>query len=778
MNALNSKRTGAIPAVIGIILFFALIAGSLAYFLNNQPGSYSKSEVSEFDNNMNKFTSYDELETYLAEYSGGDSYYGTAVMESAVKSAVDTQATSAPRDSSASSDYSGTNIQVEGVDEADIVKSDGKYIYAVSGSKISVIDAYPAESASIVSTIDFDGAIHEIFVNGDKLIFFGQKREEQPVPANDDTEMMEEKMMIYPRYSPKTTVMVYDISNRQNPQVAENIELDGSYHDSRMIGKYVYAIANQPTYYAEGNEIATPRICSGGRCIHTEAHEIFYFGGAPGNTFTTIAAVNIEAPQNIESNVILTSHTQNMYVSENNIYLTYTRWLSEIDYIDRMVEIINPIVPQDVQAKINAAMALEVSKNTKWQAVTDIMESHMATLSSDERREIEQKAQKELEKLMIEIEKERQKTIVQKISINNGNIEYIGSGKVPGNTLNQFSMDEYNGYFRIATTTSGGGGIIMPRTMVAVSERTEMVQIDSIEAPTGMVTASEAESTSSSTTPPSAGISLEEQKRMEEITSVREVISRPPKRSLSKNHVYVLDKSLDIVGSLEDLAPGERIYSVRFMGEKAYMVTFKQVDPLYVIDLSNPHNPNVLGYLKIPGVSDYLHPYDENHVIGVGRDATVDGRMQGMKLSLFDVSDVSNPKEISQYIIGERGTNSEALNDHKAFLFSREKNLLVMPVQVSEGGVWNAFQGAYVFHLDIANGFSLNGKITHIEGAAPEDKYRYDYASRIRRSLYIDDVLYTLSEKMLKMNSLIDIAEINKIDLPYEEQKYPVLLEI
>ncbi|MCK5233418.1 MAG: beta-propeller domain-containing protein, partial [Candidatus Aenigmarchaeota archaeon] len=111
---------------------------------------------------------------------------------------------------------------------------------------------------------------------------------------------------------------------------------------------------------------------------------------------------------------------------------------------------------------------------------------------------------------------------------------------------------------------------------------------------------------------------------MEEIASVREIV--PPERSLSKNHVYVLDKSLDIVGRLEDLAPGERIYSVRFMGEKAYMVTFRQVDPLYVIDLSNPKNPNVLGFLKIPGVSDYLHPYDENQVIGVGRDATEDGR--------------------------------------------------------------------------------------------------------------------------------------------------------
>ncbi|MCK5333161.1 MAG: beta-propeller domain-containing protein, partial [Candidatus Aenigmarchaeota archaeon] len=166
MNALNSKRTGAIPPIIGILLFFALIAGSLTYFLNNGPSSSPVPH--EPENGLNTFASYDELESYVRDYSGGG-YYGGVMMESAVKSAVDTQAGGAPT-APVSSDYSGTNIQVEGVDEADIVKSDGKYIYAVSGSKISVIDAYPAESANIVSTIDFNGVINEIFVNGDKLV--------------------------------------------------------------------------------------------------------------------------------------------------------------------------------------------------------------------------------------------------------------------------------------------------------------------------------------------------------------------------------------------------------------------------------------------------------------------------------------------------------------------------------------------------------------------------------------------------------------------------------
>ncbi|MCX6818909.1 MAG: beta-propeller domain-containing protein [Candidatus Aenigmarchaeota archaeon] len=244
------------------------------------------------------------------------------------------------------------------------------------------------------------------------------------------------------------------------------------------------------------------------------------------------------------------------------------------------------------------------------------------------------------------------------------------------------------------------------------------------------------------------------------------------------NHVYILDGDLNIVGKLEDLASGEQIYSARFIGNKGYMVTFRQIDPLYVIDLSDPANPKVLGFLKIPGVSDYLHPYDENHVIGLGRDATEEGRMQGMKLSLFDVTDVQNPTEVSKYMIGDRGTSSEALNDHKAFLFSKEKNLLIIPVSLVEGEKWNAWNGVYVFSLDLENGFVLKGKVTHSNQTENETDYYYnDYQSQIRRSLYMDDMLYTISQKMIKMNMLTDMAEINNVSLPYEETVYPILYE-
>jgi uncharacterized secreted protein with C-terminal beta-propeller domain len=230
------------------------------------------------------------------------------------------------------------------------------------------------------------------------------------------------------------------------------------------------------------------------------------------------------------------------------------------------------------------------------------------------------------------------------------------------------------------------------------------------------------------------------------------------------------------------------------MGSRCYLVTFKKIDPLFVIDLTNPGEPKVLGELKITGYSDYLHPYDENHVIGIGKEAVAaeEGDFawyQGVKVSLFDVSDVANPKEIAKYEIGDRGTDSPVLYDHKAFLFDRSKNLLVLPVSVAEidasqypSGVpsWaygeSVWQGAYVFDISLERGLELKGRITHCSNkmlsagssSAPWSSY-FDaetfYQCSIERSLYIGNVLYTISDQQIGMNDLETLAEIGEIDL-------------
>jgi inhibitor of cysteine peptidase len=288
-------------------------------------------------------------------------------------------------------------------------------------------------------------------------------------------------------------------------------------------------------------------------------------------------------------------------------------------------------------------------------------------------------------------------------------IEYAASGSVPGYVLNQFSMDEYSGYFRIATTGSSwrlfsGGG--------------------------------------------------------------------------AQNNVYVLDMNLKVVGSIEDLAPGETIYSARFVGKRGYLVTFKKIDPLFVIDLENPTSPSVLGYLKVTGYSGYLQPYDETHLLGIGKEtvAAEEGDFawyQGVKISLFDVADVEHPVEIGKYEIGDRGTDSPVLSNHKALLFDRARNLLVLPVALHEidpakyyGEVPpNAYgdlvwQGAYVFNVSAADGLALEGRITHLKSDV------YDYEHYVKRALYIDNVLFTISDKTIKMNNLATLEEINEVQLP------------
>ncbi|KFM21756.1 copper amine oxidase-like protein [Marine Group I thaumarchaeote SCGC AAA799-B03] len=243
--------------------------------------------------------------------------------------------------------------------------------------------------------------------------------------------------------------------------------------------------------------------------------------------------------------------------------------------------------------------------------------------------------------------------------------------------------------------------------------------------------------------------------------------------TIRSNAVYVLDEELNIVGELEDIAPDESIFSSRFMGDRLYLVTFEQIDPFFVIDLSTD-TPKILGELKIPGFSNYLHPFDEEHVIGVGRDTKVDSndRVQqlGVKIALFNVADVNNPKVLDDFVIGDRSSHSEALYNHKAFFFDKTRNVLSIPISGDSDGLediaskmfapeYNRWSGFYVFDIDSTNGFSLKGTITHSDSDS-----RY-YGMGDARTFYIEDVLYTASQGYLKMNSFESLEEINSIKL-------------
>jgi uncharacterized secreted protein with C-terminal beta-propeller domain len=317
----------------------------------------------------------------------------------------------------------------------------------------------------------------------------------------------------------------------------------------------------------------------------------------------------------------------------------------------------------------------------------------------------------------LNVDRTNQITKIHKIQVEDEEIFYVASSSIPGRLLNQFSMDEHDSYFRIATTT----GYIWDE-------------------------------------------------------------DQP-----SQNHVYILNDDLTIVSSINDIASGEELYAARFMGDTAYLVTFKNTDPFFTIDVSDPFDPQVLGELKLPGYSDYLHPYDEHHIIGIGKDTVASDDpnfawYQGVKLALFNVSDMNNPELIDTAIIGDRGSSTPVLHDHKALLFDVNKHLLVLPVSVYEitdnkkeaekdPGTYGEFkyQGAYVFNIT-TDGFILRDRITHLNSSSMNKLQRrsWYYGSTdcfVHRSLYIENMLYTISDNKICIHALSDLSLIHTIEL-------------
>jgi inhibitor of cysteine peptidase len=306
-----------------------------------------------------------------------------------------------------------------------------------------------------------------------------------------------------------------------------------------------------------------------------------------------------------------------------------------------------------------------------------------------------------------------------KFALADGKTQFLSGGEVPGRVLNQFSMDEAGDHFRIATTIHNW------------------------------------------------------------------VLGQDKQR----NGVYVLDRNLAIVGRLENLAPGEQIYSARFIGKRGYLVTFRTTDPLFTLDLSVPENPKVLGQLKLPGYSNYLHPYDDTHLIGFGKAAVeVPGEMtgadqfwrgisafyQGMKLSLFDVSDVAQPKELHSVIIGDRGTDSDVLTDHKALYQNPERHLYGFPLKVARlpltPGIpkpWDygtpEFQGAYIYEVTLERGFVQKAAISHLALNQTPDWQNANLF--INRLVSLGSDLYSLSPDLLQVHDLDSFAELAEIPL-------------
>lgn len=576
--------------------------------------------------------------------------------------------------------FSETNFQVAGVDEADIVKTDGSYLYQLSYNakyqstpQVVISKIYPASDLGVVSRLGFNPKEfmpREMYVDSKTLVILGTSYKRM-----DTAQINENSKSAYTSMG-VTKLLIYDLKDKTKPQKVREVTLEGNYISSRKIGSAVYFVANQSIDYyriLQDNQAPTKPTYfdSNGKGSYKEVNfsEIRYFPGTIESSYLMVAGIDLDQPnKEVQVSTYLGSG-RNIYASTSNLYVAMPHYEFEPS-----------ASTQELGAKNTVIYKTPVNTTTQ----------------------------------------------IYKFALNQGETAYQGKGEVPGQILNQFSMDEYEGYFRIATTKGISGA----------------------------------------------------------------ASSNP-----STNNIYTLDKNLRLNGILEGLAPGEKIYSVRFMGDRAYMVTFKTVDPLFVIDLKNPKEPKALGELKIPGYSDYLQPYDENHLIGIGKETVEipipsgpNGEQKpmafylGMKLALFDVSDVTKPKELFKEIIGDRGTDSEALRNHKAFLFDKEKNLLAFPVRIYEAkgpqqkdGPLKTppqygemtFQGAYVYNVSLDQGFTLKGKITHAKTTSQNSSQistgREDRA--IQRILFVGENLYTVSVGKIKVNDLKTLNEKGILDI-------------
>ena len=561
-----------------------------------------------------------------------------------------------------SSDYSKTNVQVENIDEADVIKTDGGYVYSISENKVIITDVLDKNNPKVLSKIESDSTTFpmEILINDNKLIIISTSVDKW-------------------RYSTpsKSLIEVYDISNKETPKKLKGIILNSTYNTSRIINNKVYIFASQDLRYIDKmKEVRS--YTEDFKQKEIPFNKMKYLKNLKTTELTTFVCFDLNE---ISKDVAISSYLidmENVYVSYQNFYVLSTDYRHDDN--EPFFKTLKYIF--GFKGIFGIGDMFDYDDDWSWRDRSTRISKYQFTAD--------------------------------------GEIKFYENTKVKGKILNQYSCDEKDGNLRIALNDSKGTRIV------------------------------------------------------------------------------VLDDKLNEIGDTGPVAPGEDNKSVRFTGNKAYFVTYKQVDPLYVIDLSNPRDPTIMGELKIPGFSNYLHPYDDNHIIGIGMATNEDiirddfGRpigenitFNGMKMTMFDISDVRNPKEKDVVYFGDRSTDSQINKNAKALLFSKEKNLIAIPISNMGNSNWwvgpltdeillknpnmpfvqEKIKEGYIVYNITVDGFKYKGIITH-----DDNIIKYDYTTYYKprspiRGLYIDNYLLTVSNSLLKINELNTLKFVSNINL-------------
>ena len=572
--------------------------------------------------------------------------------------------------------YSTTNVQEPGVDEGDVIKNDGQYLYLLKANSLRIVKADPPDAMQQVAQLALPPTADSLYLRDNQLVAlsnaYGYYGDIHILPLGAD--MMSPSD---PDAVNQTTVTLVDITDRASPTVTATLKFDGNIVSSRLVRNKLHLVLatmpplpDNPTPAAIESRSAEEWIpdyqmvksgsTTGGDVAPWDA---FYYPANPnGYGITVVVTVDVDNPDAEFRSTAIVADAGTIYASPSALYVTDT----------------------------------EYDINGYW----------------------------------------REDTAVHKFDLTGDAATYVASGLVPGHLLNQYSLGEKDGYLRVATTVQApmvgpfwvddigfiGGGSVAP-------------------AGGGVAAAAEGDATTADDDEPAT-------------------VGQTP-----GNAVYVLKEGdtagrLDIVGRIEGIKPDETLYAARFVGDRGFLVTFRQIDPLFTLDLSDPTDPKLVGELEVPGFSEYIHLMDDNHLLTIGKDATETGIPGGVQLSIFDVTDLANPTLVDKRIIGSAGTWSEAETNPKAFNYFAEQDALAIPINIYQyvDGAPSAmrteptdgFAGIIVYRVTVQNGFELLGRISTRTENDPYDYCFYCDSATYKRGVFIGDDVYAVSDQVVK----------------------------
>jgi uncharacterized secreted protein with C-terminal beta-propeller domain len=623
-----------------------------------------------------------DMRTQMEQYKKGYSWFWGGRAEDMAGGPPTAMATTP----SGPSAYTTTNTQVAGVDEADFVKNDGTRIFVISGDSLYVNRSWPADQLQTTARVQLEGYPLQMFLDGDTVVVFSQVY--TPYPLARQLNISCTPMWCGYYYGNTVKVTVIDVGNLSAPQVKSEFWQPGYYTSSRRVGSSVRMVMSDHFNYP-------PEV----RWWPEYRPELYQDRELWARTIDALMAENERA---IRAQTIDKWLPHAFYRGEDGQLVDVGYNCGEFYRTNTPARLgLVSVASLDMSP---AAVAANSGRPT-MNRISLVAQSGEIYASKDA--------------LYVASRHwwwwpemgQEDHTYLHKLDITDpSQARYVASGGVPGHIVDQFSMDEHNGYFRVATT---------------IARRVPDTQ-----------------------NPQNTWGRLE-----------------------TTNRVSVLGERggrLQVVGRSEDLATGERIFSSRFMGNKGYVVTFRQVDPLYTFDLSDPTNPRRVGELKIPGFSTYIHPVDENTLLTIGTyvpENQTNWRERHLQLSLFDVSDFANPRQTYTQQVGTAWGWSEAAHEHKAFNYFPARKLLAIPFWDysgnGSGNYWDYYTSELkVFGVDPATGFSVRGAVNmkDIYMSSTYSSWTWYWRPAVRRSVMADDFVYAISDAGIRVAHVDSLA--------------------